>query len=649
MRIRSKLIASFRWFTATMVLLFATNILPAVGLLQGRAYADAGANTASMSQNATSPLTYTGQGIPLDQQCGANQDPLGANQPYLLFIFSYGGNYDPTSVTLHGINVLSQNEMGNETHFVTDYADPSSLINNVNVTWGGDVGNAQLVISHGCTGTVSQPVTAGAVTYNDECGTANDTYTVPSTAHVTYKDSQNNVVAAGTHAGTGTVTLTAYADNGYTLSSPYTFSHTFTNESCGPTEVSAAAVTFKDKCGTSKDGYTIPSSPHVYYTLTGDSTVLTPGFHAASGSISITAHADNGYALTGQSVFTNDLTDVPCNTESVTLCHATHSLKNPYVEITVSVAGAFNGHLGSSHQQGRDIIPPFFFQGQQYSQNWDSTGQTIFRAGCKVAKPNKVHATAPTKVQITCDKDGSYTIPTTQGVQYLVDGVPTPAGTYTVDSNMTVHITAMAQPGYKLVGKHSWTFKFKVPENCGGTSTSVTPTAPTFAPATCDKTSEGSYTIPTTTGVTYQVSLNGGGFSDVAVGSHAVAPGTMVAIRAIANPGFTLTGTSEWSATIAGASGCVLGETDVCPNILGTQTTVPNGMTKDNSGNCVTPSAPTGKGGGGEVLGTSTTVAQPELVNTGESALVNVIVGFTLIGLTLAVGFGARKQFDNLS
>lgn len=64
----------------------------------------------------------------------------------------------------------------------------------------------------------------------------------------------------------------------------------------------------------------------------------------------------------------------------VTICHATGSTSNPYVLITPSAAGIVNGHL--SHQDQRDIVPPFTFRGQTYSQNWTTNGQAVFNAGC---------------------------------------------------------------------------------------------------------------------------------------------------------------------------------------------------------------------------------------------------------------------------
>jgi hypothetical protein len=96
---------------------------------------------------ATSPLAYSGQGTPLDSQCDAS------NTAYLQFNFTYGGNFSPTNVTLSGIAVTSQSEQGNMTQFITAYADPTSLVGVVSVSWTGEVGDsANLVISHGCAG-----------------------------------------------------------------------------------------------------------------------------------------------------------------------------------------------------------------------------------------------------------------------------------------------------------------------------------------------------------------------------------------------------------------------------------------------------------------------------------------------------------------
>jgi hypothetical protein len=85
--------------------------------------------------------------------------------------------------------------------------------------------------------------------------------------------------------------------------------------------------------------------------------------------------------------------DVSTNSaDKVTICHATGSDTNPFVKISPSAAGVFNGHLatsnggnaGADHQGAEDIIPPFEYQGTTYSQNWDAAGMAIFEAKCKV-------------------------------------------------------------------------------------------------------------------------------------------------------------------------------------------------------------------------------------------------------------------------
>ncbi len=81
----------------------------------------------------------------------------------------------------------------------------------------------------------------------------------------------------------------------------------------------------------------------------------------------------------------------------VTLCHATHSYSNPYVEISVDVAAVLNGghgnHVGPvfdpslpKHDDWGDIIASFDFgPGEQYAgMNLTPDGQAILNAGCDV-------------------------------------------------------------------------------------------------------------------------------------------------------------------------------------------------------------------------------------------------------------------------
>lgn len=103
-----------------------------------------------------------------------------------------------------------------------------------------------------------------------------------------------------------------------------------------------------------------------------------------------------GTPPTGDDVHATDdhLVKIPPETvpKKHTICHATGQ-PGKFVVISPSVRGVYNGHLGASHHQGRDIIPPFMYDAngdgteESYSQNWDADGQAIFDAGCKAPEP----------------------------------------------------------------------------------------------------------------------------------------------------------------------------------------------------------------------------------------------------------------------
>jgi hypothetical protein len=81
---------------------------------------------------------------------------------------------------------------------------------------------------------------------------------------------------------------------------------------------------------------------------------------------------------------TDNGSDNPGN--KVTICHATGSQTNPYVQISPNANGVISGHV--NHQDTRDIIPPFSYNhGTTKSfpgQNFDASGQAVLRNGCKV-------------------------------------------------------------------------------------------------------------------------------------------------------------------------------------------------------------------------------------------------------------------------
>lgn len=133
------------------------------------------------------------------------------------------------------------------------------------------------------------------------------------------------------------------------------------------------------------------------------------------------------------------------DTESVTLCHATASDENnPFVEITVDAEGAFNGHLGTgqgTHQDAEDIIPPFFYDGTEYSQNWDAEGQAILENSCNIPdieptevpteEPTVVPTEEPTVVPTEVPTEEPTVVPTTPGEPTAVPTEPTVVPTTT--------------------------------------------------------------------------------------------------------------------------------------------------------------------------------------------------------------------------
>jgi hypothetical protein len=87
--------------------------------------------------------------------------------------------------------------------------------------------------------------------------------------------------------------------------------------------------------------------------------------------------------------------------DKVTICHATGSNTNPYVQISPNANGVVAGH--AAHQDERDIIPQFQYNDHGSNkhfpgQNWDTNGQATYNNGCKPCKPvshNPAPAPAP--------------------------------------------------------------------------------------------------------------------------------------------------------------------------------------------------------------------------------------------------------------
>ena len=198
-----------------------------------------------------------------------------------------------------------------------------------------------------------------------------------------------------------------------------------------------------------------------------------------------------------------------------------------------------------------------------------------------------VTAVAPTVVQSTeCEVEGTYTIPATTGVQYLLDGVAIAAGEY--DGPEEGEITAVALTGYELANPDfSFMLDVDPAEECDTSSHRVTAVDPTVVQSTrCDV--EGSYTIPATTGVQYLL-------DDVAIAAGTYSGPKSGEITAEALHGYKLTNPDfSFALNVAPAADCPPPYTpppspvDLCSNIDGNQATVPEGYERDAQTNVCT-------------------------------------------------------------
>lgn len=222
---------------------------------------------------------------------------------------------------------------------------------------------------------------------------------VPVTEHVSWTGGVSG-------DGPGTYNLTAVADTGYTLTgqSQWTVNvlPQLVGEECEeestPTPVTPIVVSAHQTsvCTNNTEvvspgSITVTAVEGLHYWVNGAEITGATNFEPGTYEVSFITDADYELAdglAASVSVTINPAAELECDrpdSEEVTLCHATHSAKNPFVRITVSAAGAFNGHLDDdfggthgNHQDGEDIIPPFVYNGTEYSQNWDAEGQAMY-------------------------------------------------------------------------------------------------------------------------------------------------------------------------------------------------------------------------------------------------------------------------------
>ena len=105
------------------------------------------------------------------------------------------------------------------------------------------------------------------------------------------------------------------------------------------------------------------------------------------GFLTLASLTTNAYYASQATVTANQFStgDSSGQGDKITICHFTGP-NGDYQSINIDKAGAVDGHAGGSHQDGKDIMPPFDYgnPAQHFSgQNWDSEGQTIYNNNCQ--------------------------------------------------------------------------------------------------------------------------------------------------------------------------------------------------------------------------------------------------------------------------
>ena len=344
-------------------------------------------------------------------------------------------------------------------------------------------------------------IAPAAPSFSDKAAEGSDTYTIPSQTGVNY-------YVNGSYKAPGTYTLSSYWDytsNGNLQARTATINvearaassnieltgtTTWTGNYTGAKETASTQPAYEAKyvSGTPKVVFTIPNIEGVQYAIDGVN--VNPGINYATygQTHKVTATAKSGYILTstynewtvnsgggggGSTVVNpvkptfadntgkdNDTIVIPTVTgiqykiNGNTVAPGTYRVKdyaaynNGIAEITI-LTEALSGYQ----------ISGTYTWWQQFSDSSYSGGESSGSQGTAV----DTNQNPPT--QWISGTNGYYSVPSVTGIDYYVDGVKTPAGTYTVTyAEMPKDITIVAQPqsGYsiKAGSNYQWGFRF---------------------------------------------------------------------------------------------------------------------------------------------------------------------------------------------
>lgn len=380
------------------------------------------------------------------------------------------------------------------------------------------------------------------------------TYTIPATEGVEYFVN-GAPVAAGTYDGAGTLTVNAYAVDGYVINPGATAEWSFTYTDVLPTATpTAPASDLVNKT------YTIPSVAGVDYLV--DGSVVRAGTYTATAEIvTITAQAQRGYVLDANAttnwtvVFSSSATEV--ETAAPTFNDVDRTYEIPAVP---GVQYGVNGNLvapGTYKVNGNETI----LNVDAFAANSGfviKAGSTTNWKHTFAALAVEVNAVAPTQN----DADRTIVIPSVEGLQYSINGeVLTGTKTFGNEAtNVTVYVRPL--PGYVLTAgsQVSWNFSFAAVDTTPAEPIKVEAVAPAFDEAT------RTLTLPTVDGVDYLV--NG----ELTTGTKKTAgpEATTYTVTVRAKDGYALTNaTSSWAYTFAAVN------VEVPPTLVKVEATVP--------------------------------------------------------------------------
>ncbi len=271
--------------------------------------------------------------------------------------------------------------------------------------------------------------------------------------------------------------------------------------------------------------------------------------------------------------------------------------------------------------------------------------------------------------QPTCEDPtgASVTIPTTTGIDYLINGGVVISGiSYPLSAGHTHVMTAVAQEGYVINGEFSQSITIiDVPE-C--TLIEVVPVEAEFTQPTCEDPEGGSVTIPTTVGIDYLV--NGG--PAVSGLTYPLNPGGTNVMTAVAQEGYVINGEFSQSITINAVPECptttptVTSTPTSTPTVTSTPTSTPTVTSTPTSTPTTTPTvtstptttptvtstptastaptksttskpAPTKKPSSDSDAGTGSTVGLPKAGAEGPSALAPQVLALFGVGVGAAL------------